>query len=204
MSENMLAQSWVKDAKRSSGWLIGLGAFGVIVGIMALGSPLYAGKAVSLMVGTLLVFTGITSMFAAFKAGTFGAGLFGFLGSLLTLVAGMIMWTRPLTGLAFMTTRPLTGLAFMTLVLAFYFLFRGISGIMVGLRMRPVQGWGWTAFSGAVDMLLGILIWRQWPLSGTWAIGILVGIHILFQGWALISVGLAARVGVQGVEEAVE
>ena len=145
------------------------------------------------MVGTLLVFTGITSMFAAFKAGTFGAGLFGFLGSLLTLVAGMIMWTRPLTGLAFMT-----------LVLAFYFLFRGISGIMVGLRMRPVQGWGWTAFSGAVDMLLGILIWRQWPLSGTWAIGILVGIHILFQGWALISVGLAARVGVQGVEEAVE
>jgi uncharacterized membrane protein HdeD (DUF308 family) len=193
MSENMLAQSWVKDAKRSSGWLIGLGAFGVIVGIMALGSPLYAGKAVSLMVGTLLVFTGITSMFAAFKAGTFGAGLFGFLGSLLTLVAGMIMWTRPLTGLAFMT-----------LVLAFYFLFRGISGIMVGLRMRPVQGWGWTAFSGAVDMLLGILIWRQWPLSGTWAIGILVGIHILFQGWALISVGLAARVGVQGVEEAVE
>jgi len=193
MNEEMLAQSWVKDAKRSSGWLIGLGAFSVIVGIMALGSPLYAGRAVSLMVGILLVFTGITSMFAAFKAGTFGAGLLGFLGSLLTIAAGMIMWTRPLTGLAFMT-----------LVLAFYFLSRGISGIMVGFKMKPVQGWGWTAFAGAVDLLLGMLIWRQWPLSGTWAIGILVGIHILFQGWALISVGLASRIVLQDNEEAVE
>ena len=193
MGEETLVQTWVKDAKRSSGWLITLGVLGVVVGIMALGSPLVAGISVTFVVGTLLVFTGVTFMIAAFRAGNFGSGLLGFLGGLLTVIAGMVMWARPMFSLGIMT-----------LVLACYFLLRGTTGIMLGYRMKPVAGWKWTVFSGLADLILGLLIWKQWPLSGNWAIGVLVGIHIIFQGWALVSLGMAARTGLEAVEEAVE
>ena len=55
------------------------------------------------------------------------------------------------------------------------------------------QGWGWTAFDGVVGILLAILIWRQWPVSGVWAIGILVGIRLIFGGWGLFALGSAAK-----------
>jgi hypothetical protein len=54
-------------------------------------------------------------------------------------------------------------------------------------------GWGWTFFSGLVTLFLGGLIWSQWPLSGIWAVGTLVGIHLIFDGWAEIAVASAAR-----------
>ena len=58
---------------------------------------------------------------------------------------------------------------------------------------QPAAGWSWSLFSGIVTVLLGVLIWRQWPVSGAWAIGILVGIHVLMSGWAAIMLGAAAR-----------
>jgi uncharacterized membrane protein HdeD (DUF308 family) len=56
-----------------------------------------------------------------------------------------------------------------------------------------LTGWVWTLVSGIVSLLLGMLIWSQWPLSGVWAVGLLVGINILFSGWSLIALGAAAR-----------
>jgi uncharacterized membrane protein HdeD (DUF308 family) len=54
-------------------------------------------------------------------------------------------------------------------------------------------GWGWALFGGVVSLVLGIMIWRQFPVSGTWAIGILFGVHMLFTGFAMMGIGSAAR-----------
>ena len=64
---------------------------------------------------------------------------------------------------------------------------------IAAFRAKPDRGWGWLLFSGVVSLILGILIWRQWPMSGLWAIGILLGIRILMAGFGMIFVGSATR-----------
>jgi hypothetical protein len=81
----------------------------------------------------------------------------------------------------------------LTLLLAVYFFVDGISEIIAALKIKPDQGWGWVLFNGVIALLLGIMIWRQWPMSGQWAIGVLVGVHILITGWTMIVLGTGAR-----------
>ncbi len=100
--------------------------------------------------------------------------------------------------------RPLMGLATLALLLAAYFLVDGICEIIVAFKMKPESGWGWMLFGGIVAMLLGIMIWRQWPISGAWAIGVLVGVHMLLAGFALIVLGSGARRIASAIEDTAE
>jgi uncharacterized membrane protein HdeD (DUF308 family) len=70
--------------------------------------------------------------------------------------------------------------------------------IMLSFQLKPIKGWGWMLFNGLVTLLLGGLIWSQWPISGVWAIGTLLGIHLIFDGWSEIAVALAARAEKRG------
>lgn len=190
----MTPTTWLKDAKKNAGWLIALGVINVIVGILAIGSPMVAGMSVSMFVGVMLLISGIGHLVGAFKAGSFGSGLLGFLGGTLTSVAGVVMLFRPVVGLGLLT-----------ILLAVYLVLDGVSGIVLGFRVRALgQGWGWLVFSGVMGLVLGVLIYRQWPVSGVWAIGTLIGIHILFRGWSLIAIGMAARSGISAAQEAVK
>jgi len=88
--------------------------------------------------------------------------------------------------------------------LAIYFLVDGISEIIAAFRIKPDQGWGWVFFNGVVAVVLGLMIWRQWPVSGAWAIGVLVGIHILLTGWTMIILGTGARKIAGAIEDRLE
>jgi len=90
------------------------------------------------------------------------------------------------------------------MLIAIYFLVDGISEIIAAFKIKPDQGWGWVLFNGIIAVLLGFMIWRQWPVSGAWAIGILVGIHILITGWSMIILGTGARRVAGAIEDAVE
>jgi len=59
--------------------------------------------------------------------------------------------------------------------------------------VRPQKGWGSMLFSAVMGVLLGFLLLREWPLSGTWAIGTLVGVNLILSGFSMISIGSAAR-----------
>ena len=157
--------------------------FGIVVlilGILAICAPLAAGTAVSTMVAILLVAAGIVRMLWAFKAGSFGKGALAFLLGGLTLGVGVVVLARPLVMLASLA-----------LILAVYFLLDGISEIVCAFRVKPAKGWGFMVFGGAMSILLSALIWSQWPLSGAWAIGILVGVRLVFAGTAMIALGSA-------------
>ena len=69
----------------------------------------------------------------------------------------------------------------------------GIFKIIMTMRVRDHDGWGWLLASGILSVTLGVLIWAQWPASGLWVIGLLVGIQLLFTGWSLVMLALAAR-----------
>jgi uncharacterized membrane protein HdeD (DUF308 family) len=185
--------AWVKDAKKNAGWLITLGVLGMVVGVMAMVSPLVAGTSVTAVAGFFMLVAGLSQLVGAFRAGSFGSGGLGFLGGLLTSLAGLLMFLRPLFGLGALA-----------ILLGIYFFADGISEIALAFRVKPEKGWGWTLFSGVLALLLGILIFRQWPLSGAWAIGVLVGIYLFVRGFSLVAIGMAARGGLSDAQEALK
>lgn len=174
--------SWAQEAKKNAGWLMALGALTVITGFLAMGSPLIAGMSVSVLVGIAMVIGGVARSIGAFHAGSFGQGTLAFVGGILTFAAGVILAARP--GI---------GLASMTLLLGGYLLVDGISGAVLAFKVRPEKGWGWMLFSAVMGVVLGFLLLRDWPLSGLWAIGTLVGANLFFTGISIISIGSSAR-----------
>ncbi len=113
--------------------------------------------------------------------GSFGHGLLVFvLGALAIIIGG------------YMISRPGMALGTLTLVLAVYFAVDGVFQILWAFRLRPIKGWGWALFSGIVSLALGVMIWRQFPVSGVWAVGTLAGIQMVFGG-SVCGIGLRCR-----------
>jgi uncharacterized membrane protein HdeD (DUF308 family) len=162
----------------------------VIFGFLAMGSPLVAGLAVIWYFGVMLLVGGIFRVVFAFKAQSLGAGIWAILVGILTILAGLVLLGRPVLGLAVMT-----------LILAIYFIVEGLTEIIYAFQVRPEIGWGWALFGGLISLVLGIMIWRAYPEPTTWLIGLLVGIHLLFQGLAMLGIGVAARTIGSGIEE---
>ena len=180
MSE--LKDRWIHEAKGNARVLMALGIVQIIVGVLAIGSPLASGVATSMVIGVILILAGIIRLFEALKAGSFGSGVLAFLGGLVAIVVG-----------GYLLTRPGVGLSALAWVLALYFLISGIGDVIVGLGMKPVKGWGWSVFSGIAGIVLAIMVWRQWPYSGAWLVGTLVGIYFIMHGWGMIGLSSVVR-----------
>ena len=183
MSEHTEAQSGLLDGIQKNARLaVIVGILMLICGILAIGSPLVAGASVTIFVGAMLLVGGIAQCFLAFQAGAFGKGLLIFVMGALTAVAGYYVFSQPLAGLASIT-----------LLLAAYFVVTGISELIGAFQIRPANGWGAMLFNGIVTLLLGIMIWKQFPLSGAWAVGVLFGVKLVLGGWAMIIIGRSVR-----------
>ncbi len=184
---------WAHEAKKNATWLIVLGVLTIILGILAIASPMISGMAVTLFIGGLLAFMGVLQIIAAFKSGQWGSGIIGTLIGLLSIAAGLLL-----------IFRPIAGMATLTLFLAAYFLVDGIFEIITAFKMKPESGWGWMLFNGIVAGLLGFMLWRQWPVSGSYAIGVLFGIHILMSGIVMTILGFGGRRISGAIEDTVE
>ncbi|MEP3301771.1 MAG: DUF308 domain-containing protein, partial [Roseibium sp.] len=88
---------------------------------------------------------------------------------------------------------PLAGTFALTLVIAAVFIAQGISQLLFAYRLRPNQGWGWIGFAGLMSLLAGLMIWLELPSSAAWALGLVAGISVIFNGWSYIAVALAAK-----------
>lgn len=154
------------------GWLT------LIAGFLAMASPFISGVWVITIVAILLIFAGVSRFMYAFQGGGFWSGLFG----VMAVVTGGVM-----------IAKPLLGLASLTMVLIVYFLAHGVSEVIAAFQFRPEKGWGWLAFSGVISIVLSLMILKQWPLSGAWAIGTLVGIQLVFSGITMITLGGAVK-----------
>lgn len=182
MSDPRAQATWIEEAKRNAGLLIALGVFELLIGFVAIGSPLVTGFAIAFMIGSVLVLAGAVRAVSALKAGSFGTGVLALMGGVVALAVGLVLLLRPGTGVAFITW-----------ILAIYFVADGVARLAMGIRMRGQPGTGWEVFGGLVSVTLGILIYVHWPLSGAWAIGVLIGVHLILSGWTVIGVGIAAR-----------
>ncbi len=170
---------YMSKIKENAGTMIAVGVIVMLLGLLIMASPLVAGISVAIMVGVMLIFGGIAQLVFAFKS---DLGLFAMALGVLTVVIG-----------GYMLSDPGVALTALTIFLAAYLIISGISEALMALQARPLDGWGWALFSGILSIILGVMIWAQTPLSGAWAIGILIGIRIFFSGWALLMLGFAAR-----------
>ncbi|MBN2296689.1 MAG: HdeD family acid-resistance protein [Pirellulales bacterium] len=171
------------EFQKSWGWLFALGVCMVGLGIAAIWLPIVATLTIEIIVGWLLIIGGIIHAINAFSAKQWGGSLMNVLAALLYGVVGVLMLGHPIAG-------ELT----LTLILAAFFLVEGVFKIIMSLQMRSsMPNWGWMLTSGLIALLLGAMIWVGWPATAAWVIGLLVGIDLIFGGWAMLFIALAVK-----------
>jgi uncharacterized membrane protein HdeD (DUF308 family) len=163
--------------------LVGMGIALMFLGVVAIGSSLIATYATVLVFGMLMLLGAIFQIFTAFWGRRWRGFLVHLLAGVLYFIAGV-----------FMIENPVAAAAGLTLVVAACLLVGGIFRVVLSVAER-FDGWRWMLLNGVITLLLGVAIWKQWPLSGQWVIGLFVGIEILFSGLSCLMLGLAVRSG---------
>jgi uncharacterized membrane protein HdeD (DUF308 family) len=162
-------------------WFVILGVALIVLGMAAISSAVIASLAVAVFIGVLMLMSGAAEILGAFWT----RGWTGFFLHLLTGLLAIVI------GLFFLRA-PLNALLALTLLVAAFLMVGGIFKIIAALSFR-FAAWGWPLLSGVIDLLLGIMIWMEWPGSGLWVIGLFLGINMLFRGVHWIALGLALR-----------
>lgn len=155
-----------------------IGVVTILLGIAALATPLVVGESVLLFVGFAIALAGVLRMIWAFRAQSLGSGVWKFLLGVLTFLAGV-----------FVLGHPLMASGVLTIILAIYLFMDGLVEVLVAFALEGVEGKGWLMTGGILSILLGCLLFFQAPLSGVMAIGVLLGIKLIFIGVTALTLG---------------
>ncbi|HWZ37300.1 MAG TPA: HdeD family acid-resistance protein [Bradyrhizobium sp.] len=155
-----------------------------VLGLAAMIVPPLASLAVTIFLGWMFLVTGVAGLVMTYWARAMPGYWWSLISAALAVLAGIILLARPMQGV-------LT----LTIVVGAYFLAEGIATIMYALdHRRELSGrWSWLLIAGLMDILIAFFIIAGLPGSAEWAIGLLVGINLLFGGATLIGMALAAR-----------
>jgi uncharacterized membrane protein HdeD (DUF308 family) len=153
----------------------------VIIGTLALGCSMTTTLFSMIFLGWLMIFAGIVEALHAFWKKEWGGLFLNLLVGVLYVVVGFMVLANPEASAVTLT-----------LVMAIFFILDGIFRIITAVTMHFPQ-WGWMLFNGIITLILGIMIWQRWPVSGTWVIGLFIGIDLIISGWSWIMLSFAAR-----------
>jgi uncharacterized membrane protein HdeD (DUF308 family) len=134
--------------------------------------------------GALFLAGGIAQMVQAVRGRGGHGSILNFVGGLLALVLGSLLLFYPPQGV-------LT----LTLALSAFFFVNGLLKLLWVAQHRFRRGWIWMLLSGLLGISVGAVIWLGWPGSAVWVLGLLVGVELLFSGWAIVMLALATRYG---------
>lgn len=178
-----MAQGTVTDVVRqASTWSVVWGVLLVICGFVAIASPFVAAIAVNVIIAWLIVLAGIVHLIVAFHSHGAGSVIWKLLVGLAYIAAGV-----------YMILYPAIGVATLTLLLAGLFFVEGVLNIVLFFQMRSLGGSGWMLVDGIITLVLGGMIYMQWPASSAWAIGTLVGVSMIISGVSRVMLSLAVR-----------
>jgi uncharacterized membrane protein HdeD (DUF308 family) len=156
----------------------------IVLGIAAIIVPVIATLAFTLVIGWLFLISGVVGLVTTFWMRNAPGFWWSLLSAIIAIAAGIILllW-------------PISGTVSLTLVLIAFFFVEGVATIMYAIQHRAQLShrWGWMLASGIVDLILAGIIFAGLPETATWALGLLVGINMLFGGTAMIGMALAAR-----------
>jgi uncharacterized membrane protein HdeD (DUF308 family) len=165
----------VAEMQRNRGWILALGIALIVLGCLAVTYTITATITTMVYLGYFLLIGGFFEVVSAFWARQWGGFFLGLMMGMLLILAGIITLNHE-GGVAIL----LTG------IIAFFFMVGGIMRIVAAFSMK-FSNWGWVVLSGLVTFILGLMIWRQWPISGLWVPGMLLGIDLIFSGWNYVA-----------------
>lgn len=156
----------------------------VILGVLALLAPVIASVAVTVFFGWILLISGIVGLVTTFRARQATGFWWSLLSDAVAIIAGVVLLVWPLQGT----------LSLSAVLIAFLFV-QGVLTIMYALEHRSALSgrWGWLLASGIVDVVLAIVLFLGLPGTALWLLGIVLGVNLLFGGFALIMMALHAR-----------
>lgn len=177
----LVLNTGIEEVRKHSTWFLVLGIALVIVGMIAIGYAVEMTIVSVMFLGWLLIIAGVFQVVHGFKHRPWSGFFINLLAGVLYAVAGMVMITNP--RLAAVT---------LTLVIAIVLIVAGVFRLFVAFS-TPLHHRGWLILNGAISILLGLMIWDAWPVSGLWVIGLFIGIDMIFDGWTEIMLALSVR-----------
>lgn len=164
------------------GWIVALGLVYLLTGLIALGSVMTATVASVLVVGAMMIIAGVAEVINAFQVKGWGKFLLWILLGALYIIAGFVTFENPLLAAALLT-----------LMLGAALVASGIMRIILAFGMKQETPWIWVALSGAITLLLGVIILAHWPVSSLFVLGLFLGIDLVMAGAGWIGIGLSLR-----------
>ena len=171
-----------KKSLPGTNFLMLTGIILIVLGIIAITSPAFAGQAFVMVIGAVLLVTGLVQFIGGLRQKSWHAKLMPMVLGVITTICGIAMLGHPLFGMTIFT-----------LILAVFFFVEGFWKIVASFSFRPAKGWLAMLASGLLAVVLGLIIWWQWPLSSLWAIGILVGVDLAVTGVSMVVLSITVR-----------
>jgi uncharacterized membrane protein HdeD (DUF308 family) len=162
-------------------WLVVLGIVLIVLGTILLGFPVVATLATVTALGALILVGGVAEVIGAFWCREWSGFFLELLSGILGVVVGLMLLANPIETA---TT--------LTILLASFLFVGGIFRAVAAIAYR-FEGWGWLLLSGVIDIAIGVMIWRELPMSGLTVVGLLVGISTLFHGVAWLMLGFRLK-----------
>ncbi|MCU1287251.1 MAG: hypothetical protein JWO13_3601 [Acidobacteriales bacterium] len=171
----------LEELRHQWGWFLALGVALIFLGTVALFFVPAATVATVMVLGWLMVLSGIVETVHAFRVHRWGGFFLHLIGGVLGIAIGLIVVFHPLAG----------ALAW-TLLFASFFTVIGLFRLISAARIR-YRNWGWVAFDGAITLALGIMLLIGWPTSALWFLGLALGVTMILRGWSYVMASFAMR-----------
>ena len=176
-----LQNNSVINLKKNWGWYLVYGVILIIAGFILLGAPAVATILAATFFGVMLLIQGIVHIIHALFSRDKGWAWSLFLG-IISVIVGI-----------FLVTDPVAGVLGLTFLIALLLIASGISKAILSFHLKPHSGWGIMLTNGIISIILGFMIYGQWPVSGLWVIGFFLGIDTVLAGFGWICAALAAK-----------
>jgi uncharacterized membrane protein HdeD (DUF308 family) len=160
-----------------------LGVLMIMAGVIAIFSPLVSGVAITGIIGVLFLIRAGVHLIDVIRSHK-GVG---------NIVMGLIITTLYAVAGILILRYPLRGLVTLTVVLGMLYILGGLFRTVLALEMVGKPTWGWMLVGGLLSLLLGIIIFAGLPISILWAVGIIVGVDLIFFGWTLVAQSIAVH-----------
>lgn len=166
---------------KSRGWLIAGGILSLVVGFLALGSPILFSFLIVRLLAVFALVGGVISLLVTIFGKDVPTRGLNAVFALVRIVAGLaLLYCIP------------SGLHVITLVFAVYLMVEGVFGIFGAFKIRERSGWTFVLLNGIVTLVLGVMVYAHWPSGSVWILGFFFGISLLVHGVALVMLGLSA------------
>lgn len=170
------------NPKKVSNRALWTGIVLTVLGVVAIALPVVSTVFVETWIALILVSAGVAKLVYAYQTRDEGNTIWKALLGVLYIATGLMLFFYPRTGI-------LT----LTLLLGSFLLTEGVFELILAFRLRPRQNWTWALTNGIITLILGGMIWFQFPFNAPWLLGTLLGVSILFTGISRVGLSLRTR-----------